>query len=106
MNCFLRPFFVCLLMLFSVSAFAQTQPEMHKVAKHETVYGIAHQYGLTEQELISANPEMSLPDFKLKKGFPEKSRINSTCNEYSFNKRNRNMRSNVSQNKGYLIRSS
>lgn len=68
MNCFLRPFFVCLLMLFSVSAFAQTQPEMHKVAKHETVYGIAHQYGLTEQELISANPEMSLPDFKLKKG--------------------------------------
>jgi hypothetical protein len=47
---------------------AQTQPEMHKVKRHETVYGIAHQYGITEQELINANPEMDQSDYKLKKG--------------------------------------
>jgi hypothetical protein len=68
MNRFLRSFFICLMLLSAVFVLAQTQQQMHKVAKHETVYGIAHQYGLTEQELISANPEMSLPDFKLKKG--------------------------------------
>ncbi len=42
--------------------------EMHKVGRKETVYGIARQYGITEDELKAANPEMKAPDFKLKKG--------------------------------------
>lgn len=36
-----------------------TQPacrEMHKVREKETIYSISHQYGITEEELIAANP--------------------------------------------------
>lgn len=40
--------------------------EMHKVQKKETIYSISHQYGITEDELIAANPE--LKSGKLKKG--------------------------------------
>lgn len=32
--------------------------DMHKVKRKETVYSIARQYGITEQELIEANPEI------------------------------------------------
>lgn len=42
--------------------------EMHKVAKRETIFKIAREYNLTEQELKDANPEMKNPDYKLKKG--------------------------------------
>ena len=42
--------------------------EMHKVARRETIYGIAKEYGLTETELMNANPEMKDPEYKLKKG--------------------------------------
>ena len=42
--------------------------EMHKVKSKETLYGIAREYGLTVQDLVKANPEMSSPDYKLKKG--------------------------------------
>ena len=55
----------------SLNAAAQTNNnwrEMHKVKSKETLYGIAREYGLTVQELIKANPEMSAPDYKLKKG--------------------------------------
>lgn len=41
--------------------------EMHKVARKETVYSIARMYGITEQELLDANPEISDAK-KLKKG--------------------------------------
>lgn len=68
MNRFIRIVLCCCLLLSTAFLYAQTQPQMHKVAKHETVYGIAHQYGLTEQELKAANPEMSLSGFELKKG--------------------------------------
>lgn len=37
----------------------------HVVQKKETIYGIAHQYGITEDELILANPQIGS---KLKKG--------------------------------------
>lgn len=41
--------------------------DMHKVQKKETVYSISRMYGLTEDELVAANPELS--DLKkLKKG--------------------------------------
>lgn len=42
--------------------------EMHKVGRRETIYGIARQYGITEDELKAANPEMKSPEYKLKKG--------------------------------------
>lgn len=42
--------------------------EMHKVKKGETIYGLCQQYGLTEQELMKANPDLQKPNAKLKKG--------------------------------------
>lgn len=42
--------------------------EMHKVARKETIAGIARQYGISERELMTANPEMKQPGYKLKKG--------------------------------------
>ncbi len=40
--------------------------EMHKVSKKETIYSISRMYGITEAELIAANPELKKQ--KLKKG--------------------------------------
>lgn len=40
--------------------------DMHKVKKKETVYSISRKYGITEEELIAANPEIK--GQKLKKG--------------------------------------
>ncbi|MCM1108065.1 MAG: LysM peptidoglycan-binding domain-containing protein [Clostridium sp.] len=42
--------------------------DMHKVKRRETIYSIAREYGITEEELRRANAEMSSPDYKLKKG--------------------------------------
>lgn len=41
--------------------------EMHKVKRRETVFSISRQYGITEDELIAANPELKDKD-KLKRG--------------------------------------
>ena len=40
--------------------------EMHKIERKETVYSISRMYGITEDELIAANPEIK--DKKLKRG--------------------------------------
>ena len=40
--------------------------DMHKVERKETVYSISRMYGITEDELLAANPEIK--DKKLKKG--------------------------------------
>ena len=40
--------------------------DMHKVERKETVYSISRMYGITEEELIAANPEIR--NKKLKKG--------------------------------------
>ena len=40
--------------------------DMHKVKRKETIYSISRQYGITEEELIAANPEIK--NEKLKKG--------------------------------------
>lgn len=40
--------------------------EMHKVKRKETIYSISKEYGITEEELIAANPE--LKEKKLKRG--------------------------------------
>lgn len=42
--------------------------EMHKVEKGETIYGITREYGITEEQLRAANPDMKQPGYKLKKG--------------------------------------
>ena len=52
------------------TAFAQ-QPqirERHEVKRKETIFGISRMYGITIQELIAVNPEMSAPGYELKKG--------------------------------------
>ena len=65
-----RCFFAGLTVLLATgTAVAQSQqtPELHKVKKKETLFGIARQYGLTIQELVEANPEMNRPGYELKK---------------------------------------
>lgn len=55
---------------FAEIAFAQ-QPqirERHEVKRKETIFGISRMYGITIQELIAVNPEMSAPGYELKKG--------------------------------------
>ena len=39
---------------------------MHKVQRRETIFSISREYGITEEELIAANPE--LKKGKLKRG--------------------------------------
>lgn len=41
--------------------------EMHKVKRKETVYSISREYGITQEELIAANPELEGKN-KIKKG--------------------------------------
>lgn len=59
-----------LVLTLSVSCLAQTTQwrTMHKVKKHETLFNIANQYGLTVEELLNANSEMNVPGYELKKG--------------------------------------
>ena len=44
----------------------QAWREMHKVKRKETIYSISREYGITEEELIAANPELKTE--KLKRG--------------------------------------
>lgn len=59
-----------MLLLCSVGAMAQQTKanNLHKVKRSETIFGIARKYGLTVDELIKANPDMSTPGYELKKG--------------------------------------
>ena len=41
------------------SVSTQTEYYYHKVSKNQTIYSIARQYGITEKDLISYNPEIS-----------------------------------------------
>lgn len=53
--------------LFILRSAAQTDCKLtHKVAKKETVYGISRQYGITQEELLAANPQVG--EKGLKKG--------------------------------------
>lgn len=42
--------------------------DIHKVKRHETVFGIARNYNITIDELLNANPEMREKGYELKKG--------------------------------------
>ena len=70
MRHFARYLFLLATLLVCLGGMAQnkTWREMHKVKKSETVYGIARQYGVTVDELMKANPDMSVPGYVLKKG--------------------------------------
>lgn len=69
MNILLRHILLVTAMVASLSVAAQSsQPTMHKVKKHETIYGIAKDYGITVDQLTDANPEMKLEGYELKKG--------------------------------------
>ena len=44
----------------------QSYRDIHKVKRRETIYSISREYGITEEELIAANPELKTE--KLKRG--------------------------------------
>lgn len=66
----LRYFAATAFLMVSIAAGAQVQnwQTMHKVKKKETLFGISRQYGITVEDLKKANPEMSMPNYQLRKG--------------------------------------
>lgn len=68
----LRYFLFFVTLWLSVSVVEAQESEqirgMHKVKKKETIFGISRMYEITIEQLIKANPEMSAPDYELKKG--------------------------------------
>lgn len=64
---FLLLLVVCCLGLAATAQVPQWR-DVYKVKKKDTVYGIAKKYGLTEDQLRAANPEMKTADYSLKKG--------------------------------------
>ena len=68
---FVRNIIITLLPALPLSALAQSSNQwrdIHKVKRHETVFGIARNYDITIDELLDANPEMREKGYELKKG--------------------------------------
>ncbi len=61
-------YFWVFFLFVATSVTAQQVTVPHKVKKKETIYGIAHSYGITEEQLRQANPGMERPDYQLNKG--------------------------------------
>lgn len=61
---------VALALIVSIIAQAQAQQwqDVYKVKRKDTVYGIATRYGITVEDLVKANPQISTIDYKLEKG--------------------------------------
>lgn len=71
MKHFIRKAIVALMLAMPLGVMAQgtTQwRDIHKVKRHETIFGIAREYDITIDELINANPEMREKGYELKKG--------------------------------------
>lgn len=72
MRHFFRYYLVCVVAVLCCALQAAAQHdgwrEEHKVKKRETIYSICRTYGITVDELKAANPQMSAPDYQLKKG--------------------------------------
>lgn len=71
MTHFVRNIIITLLLALPLSALAQSSNQwrdIHKVKRHETVFGIARNYDITIDELLDANPEMREKGYELKKG--------------------------------------
>ena len=66
----LRTVLFALLTLLCASAWGQASgvQKKYKVKKKDTIYGIAHKYDLTIDELLNANPEMKAEGYSLKAG--------------------------------------
>ena len=66
----LRNILLLLALMLATQLPAQTTKwrDIHKVKKKETIFGIAREYGITVEDLMTANPEMKQPDYQLKKG--------------------------------------
>ncbi len=68
----IRRYVLAVVVAFVMGGMAAAQTtkwkEIHKVKKKETIFGIARDNGLTVDELIAANPEMTKPGYELKKG--------------------------------------
>ena len=66
----LRYFAMVLFLLVGMVAAAQTTRirTQHKVAKGETIFGIAKSYEVTMEDLIEVNPPMKEVGYELKKG--------------------------------------
>ena len=66
----LRYIFIPILLLVCAISVAQTSvwQDQYKAKKKDTVYGIAHKYGLTVEQLVAANPQMQQEGYQLKKG--------------------------------------
>lgn len=64
----LRYFLVFSLLCFSSGTVLSQDYKTHKVKKSETLYGIAHENGLTVDQLKAVNPGMEQPGYVLKKG--------------------------------------
>ena len=69
MSRLLRYFLLLAVLALPVGTVFGQSFKTHKVKKQETIYGIAHENGLTEEQLRAANPGMESPDFVLKKGY-------------------------------------
>lgn len=66
-----RYFCVLIALVLSTSVITAQQKiwrDYHKVKKKETLYSISREYGITVEELMKANPEMTEAGYKLKKG--------------------------------------
>lgn len=71
MTHFLRKALAVIMLALPLTILAQGTSqwrEIHKVKRHETIFGIARKYDLTIQEIIDANPEMKEKGYELKKG--------------------------------------
>lgn len=71
MTHFVRNAIVALLLAMPAGAFSQSTVQwrdIHKVKRHETIFGIARNYDITIDELLDANPEMRQKGYELKKG--------------------------------------
>ncbi len=66
----MRYIFISILLLVCALSVAQTTAwqDQYKAKKKDTVYGIAHKYGLTVEQLVAANPQMQQEGYQLKKG--------------------------------------
>lgn len=77
MNVYLSHILMCMLMLMFVNtALAQDYQAKHEVQRGETLAGIAKQYGVTEQMIKEANPQIgSLFYVGLKLNIPKKEKV-------------------------------
>lgn len=64
----LRYFIVVSALLFSSQTLRAQSVRTHQVQKNETIYGIAHSYGLSELQLRLANAGMESSNYVLKEG--------------------------------------